>query len=87
MATLTAVVVTSLLMSIQYDYDWQLLVVSCAMSVGGAFSIFIVRRRTDMTRAAIKATGFPSPRYRRDHAGDGIRRHGIRRGTGCCSFR
>jgi putative nucleotidyltransferase with HDIG domain len=49
-------VVMSTLISIQHNNDWQLLVVSLAMAVGGAFSIYIVRRRTDMTRAALKAT-------------------------------
>lgn len=47
----------AILVSIQYDYDWQLLVVSASMAISGAFSIFMVRRRSDMAGAAFRATG------------------------------
>ena len=46
---------TAGLVSIQYDYNWRLLVVNCAMSFAGVLSIFVVRRRNDMTNAAFKA--------------------------------
>jgi cyclic-di-AMP phosphodiesterase PgpH len=49
-------VLTSSLLSVQYDHDWRLLVVSGAMSFAGVFSIFMVRRRSDMGSAAFKAT-------------------------------
>ncbi len=45
----------SALLSAQFDYDWQLLVVSASMSFAGALGIFVVRRRTDMAGAAVKA--------------------------------
>jgi len=48
---------TAGLVSIQYGYDWRLLVVGCAMSLASVFSIFAVRRRSDMARAALHATG------------------------------
>ncbi len=48
--------VLALLLSIQYDYSWRLLVVSCAMSYTGVMSIFKVRKRSDMGSAAVKAT-------------------------------
>lgn len=46
----------ALLLSIQYNYSWQLLMVSGAMSFAGISSIYVVRRRGDMAGAAIKAT-------------------------------
>lgn len=46
----------SALVSAQFGYDWRLLMVQCAMSVAGVFSIRVVRRRSDMTSAAVKAT-------------------------------
>jgi len=55
LATITSFL-TAALVSIQYNYDWRLLVVACAMSLTSVFSIYIVRRRTDMTRAAVNAT-------------------------------
>ncbi len=47
---------TAVLVSIQYGYDWRLLIVSAAMGLTGAFGIFHVRRRSDMAGASIKAT-------------------------------
>ena len=49
-------VLTALLASIQFGYDWRLLTVGGAMSIAGVFSIFQVRRRSDMASAAFKAT-------------------------------
>jgi putative nucleotidyltransferase with HDIG domain len=45
------------LLSAQYGYDWRLAVFALAMSLAGAFSIFKVRRRSDMTAATLKAAG------------------------------
>jgi putative nucleotidyltransferase with HDIG domain len=42
----------------QFGYDWRVLIVMCAMSIGGVFSTYVVRRRGDMTNAALKATLF-----------------------------
>lgn len=47
---------TAVLVSIQYGYDWRLLLVGSAMSLAGVFSIFRVRRRSDMAAASLKAT-------------------------------
>jgi len=44
------------LVSVQYGYDWRLLVTLCAMCAGGVFGMYSVRRRSDMTRAALKGT-------------------------------
>lgn len=49
-------VLTTTLVSIQYGYDWRLLVVGGAMSLAGVFGLERVRRRSDMTGAAVKAT-------------------------------
>ncbi|NUM54264.1 MAG: HDIG domain-containing protein [Candidatus Hydrogenedentes bacterium] len=49
-------IVTSLLLSIQFGYSWQLLVVSAVMSLTGVMSIYKVRKRSDMGNAAVKAT-------------------------------
>ncbi|HNT88947.1 MAG TPA: HDIG domain-containing protein, partial [Candidatus Hydrogenedentes bacterium] len=43
------------LVSAQYGYDWRVAVVTTAMSLAGVFSIFKVRRRSDMTAATLKA--------------------------------
>ena len=43
------------LVSAQFNYDWRLLVVGAAMSVAGVFAIREVRRRNDLTKAAIEA--------------------------------
>lgn len=48
--------IIAILLSIQYDYSWRLLLVSAAMSFTGVLSIFMVRRRSDMGSAAVKAT-------------------------------
>lgn len=48
--------VAAALVSAQYGYDWRLMVVGAAMSLAGAFSIFRVRRRSDMASASIAAT-------------------------------
>ncbi len=46
----------SALLSIQFGYNWPLFAVHCAMCLGGALSIVQVRRRRDMSNAALKAT-------------------------------
>ncbi|MBI4560035.1 MAG: HDIG domain-containing protein, partial [Candidatus Hydrogenedentes bacterium] len=55
-ATLAAMLIPALV-SVQFDYNWRLLVVGWAMSLAGALSIVKVRRRSDITAAALKATG------------------------------
>ncbi len=47
---------TVALLSIAYDYSWGLFVVQSAMCLAGVFSIRVVRRRSDMARASVKAT-------------------------------
>ncbi len=49
-------ILTATLVSAQYGYDWRLLTVGTAMSMAGVFSIFRVRRRSDMAGASITAT-------------------------------
>lgn len=49
--------VTAGLVSAQYGYDWRVAVVGIAMSLAGIFSIYKVRRRSDMTAASLKAMG------------------------------
>lgn len=44
------------LVSAQYGYDWRLMALGTSMSFAGAFSIYKVRRRSDMTAATLKAT-------------------------------
>ena len=44
------------LVSAQYQYNWRLLLVAGAMTIAGAFSIYGVRKRSDLTAAAIVAT-------------------------------
>ncbi len=46
----------SALLSIQFGYNWPLFAVLCAMCLGGSMSIVQVRRRRDMSNAALKAT-------------------------------
>ncbi|MBX3175777.1 MAG: HDIG domain-containing protein [Candidatus Hydrogenedentes bacterium] len=48
--------IAAALVSAQYGYDWRVLVVGAAMTLAGAFSIFRVRRRSDMASASIAAT-------------------------------
>lgn len=49
-------VLCALLVSIQYGYAWNVFVVGAAMSLAGVYSIYKVRRRSDLTRAAVQAT-------------------------------
>ena len=46
---------TALLVSIQFGYDWRVFVVQAAMGVAGVFAIYKVRRRSDMTTACVQA--------------------------------
>lgn len=55
LAAMTSLVI-ALLLSIQYGQDWRLFVVSGAMAFTGIVSLYTVRKRTDMARAAINAT-------------------------------
>jgi len=55
LAAFTGLLVAFLL-CIQYNYDWRVFVEAAAMSLAGAFGIARVRRRNDLTRAALKAT-------------------------------
>ncbi|MBP8130871.1 MAG: HDIG domain-containing protein [Candidatus Hydrogenedentes bacterium] len=55
LAALFTVVVAGLV-SAQYGYDWRVAVLAMGMSLAGVFSIFKVRRRSDMTAATLKAT-------------------------------
>lgn len=52
----TTSLMTAVLLSIQYNYDWRLFIVSASMSIAGVLSIYDVRKRSDMGRAAFKAT-------------------------------
>ena len=47
---------TTVLLSIVYEYSWGLFLVQSAMCLAGVFSIRVVRRRSDMTHASVKAT-------------------------------
>lgn len=49
-------VFTSLFLSIQFGYSWQMLVIMGAMSLTGVMSIYKVRKRSDMGNASVKAT-------------------------------
>ena len=46
----------AVLVSAQYQYNWRLLLVLGAMAISGAFGIYKVRRRNDMTAATLIAT-------------------------------
>lgn len=46
----------AILISVQFDYSWQVLVISSSMSFAGVLSIYKVRKRSDMGSAAVKAT-------------------------------
>ena len=48
---------TAGLVSAQYGYDWRVAVVGTSMGLAGIFSIYKVRRRSDMTAASLKAMG------------------------------
>jgi len=54
LASITSLII-AFLVSIQYGYNWELLVVGATMSIAGIFSIYRVRRRSDMTSAILKA--------------------------------
>ena len=56
MAVLVGIAAT-ILLSAQYQFDWRLLVVGQIMTLAGIFSIFRVRRRSDMAKASLTATG------------------------------
>ncbi len=47
---------TAVLVSVQYGYDWRILILGGAMSLAGVFSIFRVRKRSHMTAASVMAT-------------------------------
>ena len=53
---LISAVLTSLLVTVQFNYNWQVLAVQLPMAFAGVFSIYQVRRRSDMNSAALKAT-------------------------------
>lgn len=46
----------AMLVSIQFDNSWRAMVILCTMSFTGILSITVVRRRSDMGSAAVKAT-------------------------------
>lgn len=52
----TASLLTAILLSVQYNYSWDLFIVSVAMSFAGVLTIYKVRKRSDMGAAAAKAT-------------------------------
>lgn len=54
--TLAATIIAALT-SIQYNYDWRILIVGGAMSYASVFSFEKVRRRSDIARAVFRATG------------------------------
>ncbi|MDZ4858633.1 MAG: HDIG domain-containing protein [Candidatus Hydrogenedentes bacterium] len=54
-ASLTSII-AALLLSVEFDYSWQLLVITGAMSFTGVMSIYRVRKRSDMGNASVKAT-------------------------------
>jgi putative nucleotidyltransferase with HDIG domain len=56
LASMTTLIM-ALLLSVQYGQDWRLFVVSGAMAYTGVLGLYTVRRRTDMARAALRATG------------------------------
>jgi len=53
---LLVALLTAALVSVQFGYDWRVLTVASAMSLGSVFTIFTVRRRSDITRAALQGT-------------------------------
>ncbi|MDK1021612.1 MAG: HDIG domain-containing protein, partial [Candidatus Hydrogenedentes bacterium] len=56
LAAMTTLII-AVLLSIQYGYSWQLLIIGGAMAFTGIVSLYTVRKRTDMARAALRATG------------------------------
>jgi len=55
LASVTTLVM-AILAGLQYGQDWRVFAVAGAMGFTGIVSLYTVRRRTDMTRAAIHAT-------------------------------
>lgn len=55
MASMTTFVI-AILISIQHGNDWRVLMVGGAMAFAGIVSLYTVRKRTDMARAALRAT-------------------------------
>ena len=53
-AVMTAFLI-AFLVSVQFGYNWQLLIVSCAMCVAGVLGVYRVRRRSDITASALKS--------------------------------
>lgn len=51
----TCAVMATMLLSILYDYSWQVVIVQGTMALTGVFSIYHVRRRGAMSRAAVYA--------------------------------
>ena len=49
-------ILTAALLSILFAYSWRVFIVDCSMSLAGVSSIAVVRRRSDITSAAFKAT-------------------------------
>ena len=48
--------IAAALVSVQYAFDWRLMIAQSAMALTAIFSITKVRKRSDMTSAALKAT-------------------------------
>ncbi len=55
LASMTALIM-AVLLSVQYGQNWRLFIVSGAMAYTAILSLYTVRKRTDMTRAALHAT-------------------------------
>ncbi len=55
LASMTTLII-AVLLSIQYGNSWQLLMIGGAMAFTGIISLYEVRKRTDMARAALRAT-------------------------------
>lgn len=47
---------TAVMVSIQFGYEWNVFTVAASMSVAGIYSLYVVRRRSDLGRAAVYAT-------------------------------
>jgi len=54
LASMTALIM-AVLLSVQYGQNWRLFIVSGAMAYTAILSLYTVRKRTDMTRAALHA--------------------------------
>lgn len=55
LASMTTLIM-AVLLSVQYGQNWRLFIVSGAMAYASILSLYTVRRRTDMARAAMHAT-------------------------------